>query len=104
MAYLPPGGWPILGSLGAIDAPARRPRQGGLMRMLVLGGTRFLSHAIAADAVRRGHDVVCAARGVSGRVPVGARLVAVDRDDPDGLEPLRGERCQGPVRTAPGRS
>jgi 2'-hydroxyisoflavone reductase len=61
------------------------------MRLLVLGGTVFLGQHIAAEAVRRGHDVVCAARGTSGTVPVGARLIKVDRDDPDGLAPLATE-------------
>ena len=36
------------------------------MRILVLGGTVFLSEAVAAEAVRRGHEVVCACRGQSG--------------------------------------
>lgn len=52
------------------------------MRILVLGGTVFLSKAVAADAVARGHEVDCAARGSSGSVPDGARLVAWDRDQP----------------------
>ena len=51
------------------------------MRILVLGGTVFLSRAVAAEAVRRGHEVVCAARGVSGSVPEGARHVPWDRAD-----------------------
>jgi nucleoside-diphosphate-sugar epimerase len=68
------------------------------MRILVLGGTRFLSHATAAAALTRGHDVVCAARGESGAVPDGATLVAVDRDR--GLGPLTGERFDAVVDVA----
>jgi len=45
----------------------------------VLGGTVFLSKAVAAEAVARGHEVVCACRGESGAVPDGARLVRWDR-------------------------
>ncbi|WP_182378781.1 NAD-dependent epimerase/dehydratase family protein [Nocardioides sp. WS12] len=52
------------------------------MRLLVLGGTQFLSHAVAADAVRRGHEVVCANRGQSGRVPPGVTQVRWDRSEP----------------------
>jgi nucleoside-diphosphate-sugar epimerase len=59
------------------------------MRLLVLGGTVFLGHAIAAEAVARGHDVTCAARGITSGSP--GRLIKVDRDDPDGLAPLVGE-------------
>lgn len=52
------------------------------MRLLVLGGTVFLSRAVAADALARGHEVTCAARGTSGSVPDGASLVRVDRTQP----------------------
>ena len=52
------------------------------MRLLVLGGTMFLSRAVAEEAVRRGHEVTCACRGVSGSVPEGASLVTWDRRQP----------------------
>lgn len=52
------------------------------MRLLVLGGTVFLSKAVAAEAVRRGHDVTCACRGSSGSVPDGATHLVWDRDQP----------------------
>jgi 2'-hydroxyisoflavone reductase len=57
------------------------------MRLLVLGGTMFLSRAVAEEAVRRGHEVTCACRGVSGSVPDGASLVTWDRSEsiPDEL-------------------
>lgn len=55
------------------------------VRILVLGGSVFLSEAVAADALARGHEVTCATRGASGPVPEGARFVAWDRsqDVPD---------------------
>jgi len=57
------------------------------MRILVLGGSVFLSRAVAEEAVRRGHDVTCANRGATGSVPAGARAVVWDRaeDVPPGL-------------------
>ncbi|HEY4018062.1 MAG TPA: NAD-dependent epimerase/dehydratase family protein [Pseudonocardiaceae bacterium] len=61
------------------------------MRMLILGGTVFVSRTVAANAVRRGHEVVCAARGTSGSVPAGATLVTIDRDDPHSLRALADE-------------
>lgn len=70
------------------------------MRVLVLGGTRFVSEAVAAEAVGRGHEVVCAARGESGRVPEGARLVEVDRDVAGGLDALSGESFDAVVDVA----
>jgi len=50
------------------------------MRILVLGGTVFLSRAVAAEAVGRGHDVVCACRGSA--VPAGAEHLPYDRTGP----------------------
>ena len=54
----------------------------GPVKLLVLGGTVFLSREVAAEAVRRGHDVVCACRGESGAVPDGATLLRWDRSEP----------------------
>jgi nucleoside-diphosphate-sugar epimerase len=71
------------------------------MRVLVLGGTVFLGNAVAAEAVARGHEVTCAARGESGAVPAGARLVRVDRDAVGGLEPLAGQAFDAVVDVAP---
>ncbi|HEY0449276.1 NAD-dependent epimerase/dehydratase family protein [Actinophytocola sp.] len=71
------------------------------MRLLVLGGTIFVGHAVAAEAVRRGHEVVCAARGESGSVPEGATLAKVDRDAEDGLAPLAGESFDAVVDVSP---
>ena len=51
------------------------------MRILVLGGSVFLSKATAADAAARGHEVTCVTRGRSGEVPDGARHVVWDRAD-----------------------
>ncbi|MFT7835063.1 NAD-dependent epimerase/dehydratase family protein [Saccharothrix sp. BKS2] len=68
------------------------------MRILVLGGTVFLGRATAAEAVRRGHEVVCAARGESGSAPDGAVHVPVDRDA--GLGPLSGEHFDAVVDVA----
>ncbi|MFD4674608.1 NAD-dependent epimerase/dehydratase family protein [Lentzea sp. NPDC058450] len=67
------------------------------MKILVLGGTVFLSKAVTAEAVRRGHEVFCAARGASGGVPEGATLVQVDRDRPGAFEKLAGEQFDAVV-------
>ncbi|WP_228942655.1 NAD-dependent epimerase/dehydratase family protein [Nocardioides sp. Leaf374] len=49
------------------------------MRILVLGGSVFLSRAVAQEALERGHEVTCASRGRSGTVPEGAEHVEWDR-------------------------
>ncbi len=58
------------------------------MQLLVLGGTVFLSRTVAETARDAGHQVTCAARGVSGNPPDGVEFVRVDRDQPDGLAAL----------------
>jgi nucleoside-diphosphate-sugar epimerase len=51
------------------------------MRILVLGGSVFLSKAVATEAAARGHEVTCVTRGRSGEVPEGTRHVVWDRSD-----------------------
>ena len=52
------------------------------MRILVLGGTAFLSAEIAKQALALGHDVTCLARGSQA-------------NPPDGVEWVRGDRALG---------
>jgi nucleoside-diphosphate-sugar epimerase len=49
------------------------------MRLVVLGGTRFVGRAICRAAYRRGYDVVVFNRGKSGPPPRGALAVRGDR-------------------------
>jgi nucleoside-diphosphate-sugar epimerase len=49
------------------------------MRILILGGTAFLSAEIARQAVAAGHQVTCLARGSAAQPPDGARWLKTDR-------------------------
>jgi len=68
------------------------------MKTLVLGGTAWLGHRIAAAAVAAGHDVTCLARGTA--VPDGATLVRADRDHDDALAPVIGHRWDAVIDVA----
>jgi nucleoside-diphosphate-sugar epimerase len=49
------------------------------MRLLVLGGTRFVGRAVAGDAVARGWDVTILNRGATASPPDGVRTLTADR-------------------------
>jgi 2'-hydroxyisoflavone reductase len=58
------------------------------MRLLVLGGTRFLGRAIVDDAVSRGYDVTTFSRGISGHPRPGAEAMHGDRTSASDLRQL----------------
>ena len=61
-----------------------------MRNVLILGGTGWLGRAIAREALAAGADVTCLARGESGAVPDGARLIRVDRRDPTAYDRITG--------------
>ena len=61
------------------------------MRLLVLGGTRFVGRAVVHDALARGWEVTALHRGRSGTVPDGVRTLSADRTDPAALAAALGD-------------
>ena len=61
------------------------------MRLLVLGGTAWLGHAIVEEAVHLGHQVTCLARGDSGPEPAGVGFVRADRERADAYDNVAGQ-------------
>ena len=55
------------------------------MRLLVLGGTRFVGRAVVEEALARGWHVDAVHRGVTGDLPDGARPLLADRTDGEAL-------------------
>jgi 2'-hydroxyisoflavone reductase len=60
------------------------------MRLLVLGGTRFVGRAVIDDALARGWDVTSVHRGLSGAPPAGATSLLADRAVPGELARVLG--------------
>ena len=55
------------------------------MRLLVLGGTRFVGRAVVSEALDRGWDVTALNRGATGRLPDDVTALLADRTDPVAL-------------------
>jgi nucleoside-diphosphate-sugar epimerase len=61
------------------------------MKLLVLGGTSFVGHAVVAEALARGWEVTVANRGQSDEPAPGTRAVVLDRTTPHAFDSLTGE-------------
>jgi 2'-hydroxyisoflavone reductase len=70
------------------------------MRLLVLGGTRFLGRAIVDDAISRGYDVTTFSRGLSGHSRPGAEALRGDRTSADDLRQLAQREWDGVIDTS----
>ena len=73
------------------------------MRVLVIGGSRFIGPRIVRALVDAGHEVTCLSRGKSGSPPEGARHVRADASKEDGFrEALAGMELDWAVDTCLG--
>lgn len=61
------------------------------MKILVMGGTRFVGKPLVARLLAQGHELTLLTRG-NNAVPEGVEHLSGDRSRDDGLEPLRGRR------------
>lgn len=70
------------------------------MRILVLGGTRFLGRALVDEAVGRGYDVTTFSRGRSGHPRPGAEALLGDRTSAGDLRKLAGREWDAVIDTS----
>ena len=70
------------------------------MRLLVLGGTRFLGRGAVEAALAAGDEVTTFTRGRSGEPPPAVEAIHGDRNQPDGLAPLHGRQWDAVVDTS----
>jgi len=70
------------------------------MRLLVLGGTRFLGRAIVDEAVSRGYDVTTFSRGLSGHPRPGVQVLRGDRTSEDDLRQLARQEWDAAIDTS----
>lgn len=63
-----------------------------MTRTLILGGTGWLGREIARSLLERGEEVTCLARGTSGTVTDGSRLIVADREKQGAYDEVREER------------
>jgi 2'-hydroxyisoflavone reductase len=61
------------------------------MRLLVLGGTRFVGRAVVDDALARGWEVSAVHRGLTGALPAGVRPLQADRTSRPALAAALGD-------------
>lgn len=56
------------------------------MKLLIIGGTGYLSSALVSAALEAGHEVSAVTRGQRGELPDGVEPIVVNRDDADALQ------------------
>lgn len=81
-------GLPLLGMGGQVPSSSVIRGRMITVRMLVLGGTRFVGYAVLSAALRRGWDVTAFNRGLSGPPPPGTRIALGDRNNRADLDHL----------------
>jgi nucleoside-diphosphate-sugar epimerase len=70
------------------------------MKVLMIGGTRFVGRAAVADLAARGHEVVVLNRGTLAPHPAAARAIQCDKADRGALtQALTGERWDAVIDT-----